>query len=82
MCYNQINQAMEAFVARTIVVKDSDEKSKTIINQFYMLAAGKGVRQTDLIILAMEEYVSRHWSEVMPSNYVIPNENINTVKEI
>jgi hypothetical protein len=69
-------------MARTIVVKDSDEKSKTIINQFNMIAVGKGVNQTDLIIMAMEEYVSRHWSEVVPSNYVIPNENINTVKEI
>jgi len=63
-------------MARTIVVKDSDEKSKTIINQFNMLAAGKGINQTALVLLAMEEYVSRHWHEVVPAEYSIPNENI------
>lgn len=62
-------------MARTIVVKDSDEKSKSIINKFYMLAAGMKVKQTDLIIMAMEEYTINHWSQFITPSYNIPNEN-------
>jgi hypothetical protein len=62
-------------MARTIVVKDSDEKSKSIINKFYMLAAGMNVKQTDLIIMAMEEYTINHWSQFITPCYNIPNEN-------
>ncbi|NMD01294.1 MAG: hypothetical protein GYA62_16450 [Bacteroidales bacterium] len=59
-------------MARTIVIKDNDEKSKGIIKRFNMLAVGLGVSQSDLIIMALEEYTLRHWHEAVPKDFNIP----------
>jgi len=61
-------------VAKTIVVKDSDERAKAIIGRFNMLAAGMKISQQDLIIVALEEFTVRHWADIIPPNYIIPEE--------
>ena len=61
-------------MAKTIVVKDSDERAKAIIGRFNMLAAGMNIPQQDLVIKALEEFTARHWADVIPSNYIIPKE--------
>lgn len=62
-------------MSRTIVIPTTDEQGKKVINSFNMLAKGLGKTQTQLVLLAMQEFISRHWDEVANPNYKMPNEN-------